>query len=105
MEIFDENKAIERMRQAIPSDIAAGLDDDEFINILDMIMDWMDENGLTDVDADEDDIDADRDKLERELTDYVKKMLAKDKGAGIPVEYAGQIVAAELDYEDEISTL
>lgn len=102
MEIFDENEAIKRMRAAIPAEIASTLDDDEFLNILDMIMDWMDDNGLTDIDVEDDDLDNDREAMTAQLVPYVKKMLAKDAGATFPIDLVETVVEAELDYEDEI---
>lgn len=105
MELFDENEAIKRMRHAIPEEIASTLDDDEFINILDMMMDWMEDNNLCDVDAGEDDIDNDRKAMLDNLVPYVKKLLSKDKGATFPLDLVENVVIAELEYEDEISQL
>ena len=93
------------MRRALPEAVAASLDDDEFINILDMIFDWEEENGLDDIDPDDDDIDNDRTALVAALTAHVTKMLARDKGASFPVEYVTAAIEAELDYEDEIAAL
>ena len=103
MELYDESKAIARMREALPAPVAANLDDDEFLNIIDMIMDWMEDNGLDDVDAGEDDLDADRDRLMAVLVPHVVKLLKKDKGAKFPIEFVEAAVKAELDYEDDIS--
>lgn len=90
------------MRASIPTEVASTLDNDEFLNILDMIMDWMEENGLTDVDVEDDDLDNDREELVRQLVAYVEKMLKKDPGASFPIDYVEPVVVAELDYEDEI---
>ncbi|MCH5244923.1 MAG: hypothetical protein J1E84_00545 [Muribaculaceae bacterium] len=105
MELYDESAAIARMRKAIPDAVSSGLDDDEFLNIIDMIMDWMEDNGLDDIEAGEDDIDNDREQLLAVLVPHVTGLLKRDKGASFPVEYVPQVIEAELDYEDEIATL
>lgn len=95
---FDEDNAIAFIRRAIPTEID-GFDDDQILNIIDIIFDWQEENGLLDITADFDDeeeIDIDK------LTAYVNRMLIKDKGNLIPDNLVRRIVVAELDYENTL---
>lgn len=96
---FDEDNAIAFIRRAIPTEID-GFDDDQILNIIDIIFDWQEENGLLDISADIDDeeeeIDIDN------LTGYVIRMLHKDKGNLIPDNLVRPIVVAELDYENTL---
>lgn len=87
---FINNKLIEAGRQAYP--------EDEVLNIIDMIWDFYEENGLLDPD-DEDDSDED---IEPEMIDYVNRMLRKDKGAQVAAEDVPLMVRAEVEYEDSV---
>ena len=96
---FNEDKAIELMRAAVPADRAALYTDDELLNVIDMIWDYYEENGLLDIDADPDD---DADDVESEVIDYVVRMLKKDKDACIAVEDVPLMVKAVMEYEDSV---
>lgn len=97
MKEFDENKALEMMRAALPADVAATYDDDELLNVIDMIWDYYEENGMLEIDMDdEDDVEED---LAGDLSDYVTRMLRKDKGARLDSQYVRALVEAELEYE------
>jgi len=98
---FDENKAIEAMRCALPEDKRSLYDDDELLNIIDMIWDYYEENGMLDIDLVEDD-EEDED-IHADLCTYVGRMLRKDKGANVAPEDIPLLVAAELKYEDSLS--
>ncbi len=97
--MFDENDAIKFIRAYMPENIAAKYSDDEILNIIDMIWDFYEENGLLDVDAADDDTDDD---IEPDMIDYVTRMLRKDKGASIAPEDVPLMVRAEVDYEDSV---
>lgn len=96
---FDEFRAIafinDRLRQAgrVP------YPDDEVLNVIDMIWDFYEENGLLDVDGDAEDSDED---IEPDMIDYVNRMLRKDKGASIRPEDVPLMVRAEVEYEDSV---
>lgn len=97
MNEFDENKALKLMRASLPADVAATYDDDELLNVIDMIWDYYEENGMLEIDM-EDEIDEDED-IAADLTDYVTRMLRKDKGAKLDPQYVRALVEAELEYE------
>lgn len=85
------------MRAALPVEVAATYDDDELLNVIDMIWDYYEENGMLEIDMDdEDDVEED---LAADLSDYVTRMLRKDKGARLDAQYVRALVEAELDYE------
>ena len=100
MKEFDENNAIKQMRSALPADVASIYDDDELFNVLDMIWEYYEENGMLEIDMEDDD-DADED-IVGDLTDYVTRMLRKDKGAKLDPQYVRALVEAELDYESSL---
>lgn len=100
MESFDENKAIAAINRALSESGRNPYDEDQLINVVDMIWDYYEENGMLDVD---DDFEADDDEdVAAELVDYITRMLRKDKGATIDVADLPIIVQAELDYEDSL---
>ena len=97
---FDENKAVEYIngklieagRQIYPSE--------EVLNVIDMIWDFYDENGLLDIDAEDDDYDEE--DIEPDLVEYVRRMLRKDKDATVLPEDVPLMVHAEIAYEDSL---
>lgn len=101
---FDENNAVKYMREAVGSELSAKYpDDDELINLIDLIFDYLQANGLLEIglDEDEDDNDIDMD----DLMTYIGRMLKKDKGASLTEEDSRPFVDAYFEYEatlDEI---
>lgn len=97
--IYDEDNAIAHIRgKNLPG--LDRFDDDQLLNIIDIIFDWQEDNGLLDINANDDDDDDDIDLAE--LTAYVRKMLRRDKGNLIPDELVQPIVEAELEYENSL---
>lgn len=86
------------MRAALSADASANIPDDELLNILDIIWDWYDENGMLDIDAADDD-DVDEEAEIAELVKYVKKVLAKDKETPVKPDDVEALVRAEQAYE------
>lgn len=100
MKEFDENQALKQIRDALPQPQAKEYTDDDLLNIIDMVYDYYELNGLLDIDAGpEEDEDLD---IVSELTDYAKRMLKKDKACKIAPEHIEAIVRAELDYEESL---
>ncbi|MCI9286264.1 MAG: hypothetical protein HFJ91_10880 [Muribaculaceae bacterium] len=98
MKEFDEKEAVKAMRAALTEEASAACSDDELLNIIDIIWDWYDDNGLLDIDAEADDEDVNVDTLTR----HVRKMLAKDKMSPVRPEDVEPLVAAELQYEQSL---
>lgn len=94
---YDENIAIKQIRKVLSDKSNAIYDDDEILNVIDMIWDFYDENGMLDIDLE--DGEDDSEAIYSELCDYVVRMLKKDKEAKILPEDIPAIVKAEVDYE------
>lgn len=94
---YDENIAIKQIRKVLSDKSNAIYNDDEILNVIDMIWDFYDENGMLDIDLE--DGEDDSEAIYSELCDYVIRMLKKDKEAKILPEDVPAIVKAEVDYE------
>ena len=96
---FDESNAVafinDRLREAGRNPYP----EDEVLNAVDMIWDFYEENGLLDVDADD---DAEDEDIEPDMIDYVTRMLRKDKHATVDPADVPLMVRAEVDYEDSV---
>ena len=96
---FDETKAIEYMRKALGKR-AEAYDDDQLLNLIDIIWDFYEGNGLLDIDADEE-IDDEEDVLD-DLVAYAGRMLRKDKESRISDDDIAPLIEAEIDYENSL---
>jgi len=96
---FDENKAVEWINKALVEAGRKPYDEDQVLNVVDMIWDFYEENGLLDIDVDADEPDED---IEPDLIDYVTRMLRKDTGATVDAADVPLMVKAEIDYEDSV---
>ena len=95
---FDENKAVDFINSRLGD---KKYPSDELLNVIDMMYDYYEQNGMLDPDNDDDDTED----IEKELTEYVVKMLRRDKLAKIDVADVPAIVKAELDYEDSLDDI
>lgn len=98
MKEFDEKDAVKAMRLALTSEASARINDDELLNVIDIIWDWYEDNGLLDIDTEADDEDV---NVER-LVDYVRKTLTKDKLSPVHPDEVEPLVTAELQYEQSL---
>lgn len=92
---FDENDAVKAMQASV----ATAYDDNELLNIIDMIYDYYESNGLLEIDVDSDDDD---DVDPADLVAYVKRMLGKDRGAHVAEADVDPLVRAYLEYESNL---
>lgn len=91
MKEYNENDALSAMAAAVAPDRR---DEDAITEILDLIFDCYDENGMLDLDDDDDDIEADV------IAEYVGKMLRKNPPEiNFTDDEIRAMVEAELDYE------
>ncbi len=97
MNEFDEKQAIAAMNASIAGS-GKQYDEDELLNIIDMIWDWYEDNGLLEIDTEADDEEVNVDALVK----YVKKMLARDSDAQIDQADVEILVMAELNYEQSL---
>ena len=90
------------MRKALPADLSESYNDDELLNLIDIIWDYYEQNGLLDIDFADDDPDDDPEALIRDITDYAVRMIRKDKKATLATENIEPLIRAEIDYEDSL---
>lgn len=100
MDIYDENDAVKFINNALKEKGRQEYSEDEILNIIDMIWDYYEENGLLEID---DNFEADEDEdISSELCFYISRMLKKDRQAKIIAEDIPTIVDAEIAYEDSV---
>lgn len=91
---FDEQDAINFMQEN--SGIETKYSDDQLLNIIDIIWDYYEDKGLLDISLDD---NADSEADNNDLIRHVKKMLRKDRRAGIAESDIEPLVMAEIAYE------
>ena len=100
--VFDEDKALAYIREAIGTKISEKYSDDDILFIIDTIWDYYENNGFLSLDMDETEeeiMDPDA------LADYVKKEVAEDGELMMDPSDIGAIVKAELEYEESLEFL
>lgn len=102
MNEYDEYAAIAEIKKALGEEAAKNYTEDQLLNVIDMIWDFYEENGLLDIDGDE---DMDESDIYDDLLTYVRRMLKKDKESGILPEHIETIVKAEIEYENSLDAL
>ncbi|MBO4955650.1 MAG: hypothetical protein J6C77_04530 [Muribaculaceae bacterium] len=95
MKEYDETLAIKRMNKAVGADYA----DDEVLNVIDMIWDYYEQNGMLDPSLGDDDASTEL----ADIVEYVTRMVKKDRRSQIQPEHIEGLVAAELAYEAELA--
>lgn len=98
MKEYDETEAVKAMRAAVSDADATRYTDDDLLNLVDIIWDFYEVNGLLNIDIDEDEPEI---SIE-DIADYARRMLRKDKGANIRPEDIVPLIEAEISYEDSI---
>lgn len=98
---FDETKAVEAINAALTAAGRSSYDADQVLNLIDMIWDFYEENGLLEIDPQSSE-ETEGDDLLNELVDYAHRMLRRDKGATIKADDVEIMVKAELAYEDTV---
>lgn len=93
--MYDENQAIKYINEELEKTLSVTYPDDDLLNVIDIMWDYYEENGLLDLDSD-DELDIDH------LIESVARLLKKDRENKIKPEHIETIVKAELDYEDSI---
>lgn len=100
--MYSEEAAISHIKSRIDPAVAAMYDDDEFLNVIDMIYDYYESNGMLDPDNDDSDDEEDEEELLDSIEEYAARMIKKDKDARMKPEHLRQVIAAELDYEQSL---
>ena len=99
MKEFDEADAIAAMRAVLSKEQQSLYNDDELLNLVDIIWDFYEQNGMLDIDLDD---DVDDDDFMPELIDYACRMIKKDKKASLPLDLIENLVLTEIAYEDSL---
>lgn len=81
-------------------DDANKYDVDQLLNVLDMIWDYYEQNGLLDIDIDD---DSSEENILDDLVEYVTRMVKKDRQAIIEPSDIPMLVEGELEYEDQLA--
>ena len=101
MEIYDEDKAVAYILNKIETEKSCSkkYTADDILEIIDIIWDYYEDNGLLDLNiSDDDDVEEDIDK--NALIKHIQKLINKDKNSSIVPEDIPAIVNAELSYEN-----
>lgn len=96
---YDEQAAVKFIRATLPEAVNAQYDDDQILYVIDIIWDWYERHGYLSLDmsvTDEEELNID------DLTEYVKKELARDGEFEGDTKDIGLIVRGELQYEESI---
>lgn len=97
---FDENRAIEYIKQYLSDNNISNYADDEILNIIDIIWDYYEDNGMLDLDDEDNEaIDVD------DIIEHVKRLLKKDKLAEVKQDDVKYIVEGEIAYEKSIGLI
>ena len=96
---FDEEKAIQQIRSRLGSERSERYSDDDLLDVVDIIWDFYEENGLLEIDYDE---DMDEEEVLDDLLVYAKRMILKDKDSNIQISDLEDIVLAEIEYENTL---
>lgn len=97
--VFDEDKAVEFIRNYVGEHVSSNYSDDEILYIIDIIWDYYEKHGflsLETAETDEELLDPDK------LTAYVKKEVVKDGELVIDPKDIDKIVKGELEYEESL---
>lgn len=95
--MISEQALIDATRKALPEELRSKYTDDDLTIIYDIVWDYYDDKGLTDIDADDDtDLDVE------DLMNHVRAMLKKDKGNTIDLNDVEALVNAEMTAEDQL---
>lgn len=101
MKEYQEKDAVRAMRAALDAEASARISDDELLNIIDIIWDWYEDQGLLDIDAD---ADTPEEVNTQALAAHVRKLLAKDKLSPVLPAEVEPLVAAQLAYEQSLES-
>lgn len=96
---YDEQDALNFIRQYIPAEIRDKYSDDEILFIIDTIWDYYESKGMLEISAeltDEEELDV------KALADYVRKEIKKDGEIMMDPADIDYIVKGELAYEQTL---
>jgi hypothetical protein len=96
---FDEDDAVNFIRETLPESVSDKYSDDEILYVIDTIWDWYEKNGYLSLDTE---VTDDGLLDEEQLVAYVRKEIRNDKEIMMDPDDVGLIVKGELQYEESI---
>ena len=96
---FDEDDAVNSIRETLPESVSDKYSDDEILYVIDTIWDWYEKNGYLSLDTE---VTDDGLLDEEQLVAYVRKEIRNDKEIMMDPDDVGLIVKGELQYEESI---
>ena len=96
---FDEDDAVNFIRETLPESVSDKYSDDEILYVIDTIWDWYEKNGYLSLDTG---VTDDGLLDEEQLVAYVRKEIRNDKEIMMDPDDVGLIVKGELQYEESI---
>ncbi len=96
---FDEDDAVNFIRETLPKSVSEKYSDDEILYVIDTIWDWYEKNGYLSLDTE---VTDDGLLDEEQLVAYVRKEIRNDKEIMMDPDDVGLIVKGELQYEESI---
>lgn len=96
---FDEDDAVNFIRETLPKSDSEKYSDDEILYVIDTIWDWYEKNGYLSLDTE---VTDDGLLDEEQLVAYVRKEIRNDKEIMMDPDDVGLIVKGELQYEESI---
>lgn len=94
---YNEKSAIEYIKSAINKPIA----DDDILDIIDIIWDFYEDNGLLEISFDIP-IEENENDIQVKLINHVKDIIKNDCNTKIDLNTVEQIILAELAYENTL---
>ena len=96
---FDEDDAVNFIRETLPKSVSEKYSDDEILYVIDTIWDWYEKNGYLSLDTE---VTDDGLLDDEQLVAYVRKEIRNDKEIMMDPDDVGLIVKGELQYEESI---
>lgn len=97
---FDENEAIEFIRNYIPTNIKNKYSDNDILLLMDTMYDFYDEDEDNDDQYDETPIN--NEAYINRIVNYVKKSIRKDPDNAIEMDDVKHLVLGEIEYENTL---
>ena len=98
---FDENDAIDFIRQYIPSNINNKYSDDDILLVIDTMYDFYEKGDEQESLYDEGDNNSDEYNI-NEIVNFVKKSIRKDPDNQIDMDDVKALVEGEIEYENTL---
>lgn len=99
---FDENDAIEFIRNYIPKEIKNKYSDNDILLLMDTMYDFYEDEDDDDL---LDDDPANNEAYVNRIVNYVKKSIRKDPDNAIEMDDVKHLVLGEIEYENTLDTI